>query len=151
MNWFYTISVFVILITGCYILISSEHRKNTEIFKTQSEQNILLLSEIIQNDLLNNNYTAVISAIEKWYLQHPSIYEIKLQSKNGFILSHLKTRKQTSKSISHKHNIQYGYRGNVSIEIANSLEYIVNNKNKDIYYLLLISIIITFAKVNFYG
>jgi len=53
MNWFYTSSVLVILLFGCYIFFSSEQQKNIELFKIQSTQNGSLLAEMIKMELLN--------------------------------------------------------------------------------------------------
>ena len=150
MNWFYTGAVLVILLVGCYFIFSNERQDNIELFKIQSKQNVLLLSEMIQIELLNNNYTAVINILDKWYQQHPSIYEIKIQSNNGFILNDLKQEKEGDDTVTYKRNIQYGYRGNASLEVTNSLEHISDESNKDIYYLLLISIIITLASGEFF-
>jgi len=150
MNWFYTGAVLVILLAGCYLIFAGERKDNIELFKIQSKQNVLLLSEMVQNELLNNDYTAVINVLDKWYQQHPSIYEIKLLSNNGFILSDLKQNKKAEDTVTYKHNIQYGYRGHASIEVTNSLEQISNKNLKDIYYLLLISIIITLASGEFF-
>jgi diguanylate cyclase (GGDEF)-like protein len=149
MNWFYTGSVLIILLFGCYIFFTNEQQKNIELFKIQSNQNGSLLAELVQMELLNNNYTSVMNIIDRWYEQYPSIYEIELLSANGFVLCNLK-RDSAAGDVTHfKQIIQYGYRGNVSINITNSLDPIFNRSNKDIYYLLLISIILTLASGEF--
>jgi diguanylate cyclase (GGDEF)-like protein len=150
MNWFYTGAVLIILLAGCFYIFTSDRQENFELFETQAKQNVLLLSEMIQIELLNNNYTAVINILEKWYQQHPSIYEIKIQAENGFILSDLKKDQLPENTFDIEHNIQYGYRGNATISVTNSLDEISYKNNKDIYYLLLISAIITLASGEFF-
>jgi len=150
MNWFYTSTVLIILLSGSFYISSGKHQENIDLFKNQSKQNMLLLAEMIQIELLNNNYTAAINILEKWYQQHPSIYEIKIQSKNDFILSRFKKDNKPEISVNFKHNIQYGYRGNITIEITNNLDDISHKNHKDIFYLLLISIIITLASGEFF-
>lgn len=150
MNWFYTGFVLVVLLTACYIISSYEREEKIELYKNQISQTGSLLSEMIQTELMNNNYTAVINIIDKWFYQEPSVCEIIIQSDNGFILSDLKQCQQNDDTIDYTQNIQYGYNGNISINIKNSLEYLTRENDKNIYYLLLIAIILTFASGEFF-
>lgn len=150
MNWFYTGSVLIILLSGCFYIFSNQQQESIDLFEAQSKKNVLLLSEMIKIELLDNHYTAAIKTLNKWYQQHPSIYEIKIQSKNGFILNNLKKDHVPESTINTEHSIQYGYRGSITLNITNSLDDILYKNNNNIYYLLFISIIITFASGEFF-
>jgi diguanylate cyclase (GGDEF)-like protein len=148
-NWLYMGLIFLILAFGSFILVAHQHEESLVTYKEQSEKQLSLLSDVVKNELLNNNYKSAVNILEKWHKQNNNIYRIVLESGNGFVLANFTQKDIPEKSFNIKQQIHYGYRGTASLKFFNSLDTLVGHRNKEGLDLLFVSIILTLISGQF--
>ncbi|MBF0447525.1 MAG: GAF domain-containing sensor histidine kinase [Magnetococcales bacterium] len=105
------------------IVLFNIHRFNLhqqDFFKKQSQTELDLIHTVVTEDLIQGNYQAIGDFLKEWAKGVENVQEVRVTSKNGFVLGSYSNPKTDSKTKTFEKNLSYSYSGQATITLIKS-------------------------------
>ncbi|MES9970020.1 MAG: EAL domain-containing protein [Candidatus Thiodiazotropha sp.] len=122
--WVVLGSSFFLLILSlvAIVVLSNEHDRHVRFTEELAAGQMKIASLIAEIELEKGNYASLSNLINQWATKHTEIDELKLVSKNGFILAGYGPLQPSARRYIVESHIPYSYRGEAKLMLAMSLE-----------------------------
>jgi diguanylate cyclase (GGDEF)-like protein/PAS domain S-box-containing protein len=117
-----TFSFFLILSLVSVIALRNEHNHHVQLIEELAKGQIEIIASISETELQKGNYVSLSNIINQWASKHTEIDEIKLVSRNGFIIAGYGPFKPSVRRYLLEQEVPYSYRGLARLSLAISLE-----------------------------
>lgn len=130
-NWHMPTLTWVVLATLVFILLLSaamglvvrrEFQQQLNLAEELARGQMAVISFIAETELQKGNYDTLSSLLEQWAGKHKEIDEIKLISRNGFVIASYGPHQPSNRRHVLDTEIPYSYRGQAKLMLALSLE-----------------------------
>jgi diguanylate cyclase (GGDEF)-like protein/PAS domain S-box-containing protein len=117
-----TISFFLILSLISWIALKNEHQKHVLFTEELARGQLEIIASISETELQKGNYASLSGLINQWAAKNKDVDEIKLVSRNGFIIAGYGPIKPNVRRYIIEQSVPYSYRGLAKLSLAVSLE-----------------------------
>jgi diguanylate cyclase (GGDEF)-like protein/PAS domain S-box-containing protein len=117
-----TVTFFLLLTLLSVIALRNEHKQHVQFIEELAKGQMEIITSFSEAELQKGNYVALSNIINQWASKHTEIDEIKLVSRNGFIIAGYGPFKPSVRRYLLEEEIPYSYRGLAKLSLAVSLE-----------------------------
>jgi diguanylate cyclase (GGDEF)-like protein/PAS domain S-box-containing protein len=104
------------------VALKSQHREHIKFTEEAAISQLEVISSIAETELQKGNYETLSSLVKHWGEKNRDIDEIKLVSRNGFIIAGYGPIQPSARRYSVNKEIPYSYRGLAKLTLSMSLE-----------------------------
>ncbi|PVV27179.1 MAG: hypothetical protein B6D79_03775, partial [gamma proteobacterium symbiont of Ctena orbiculata] len=116
-------SIFLLILSLVAVtVLRSEYDRHVQFIKELTAGQMEIVSLVAETELEKGNYASLSNLINQWATKYSEIDEIKLVSRNGFILAGYGPFQPSARRYIVEKNIPYSYRGDAKLMLAMSLE-----------------------------
>jgi Amt family ammonium transporter len=117
-----TMTFFLVLTLVSGIALRHEFNHHLRFIEGLAKGQMEIIASISETELQKGNYVALSTLFDRWRSKHTEIDEIKLVSRNGFIIAGYGPFKPSIRRYILEQSIPYSYRGLAKLTLAISLE-----------------------------
>ncbi|MEW8052879.1 MAG: EAL domain-containing protein [Candidatus Thiodiazotropha sp.] len=125
-----TIMFFLVLTLVSGIALRNEHYQHVQFTEELAKGQMEIIVSIAEAELHKGNYESLSKIINRWAARHKEVDEIKLVSRNGFIIAGYGPFQPSVRRYILEQDVPYSYRGLAKLTLAISLESVYKHTMK---------------------